>query len=208
MADAHHESKTALLNAAICVIRIKGYAATRIEDICAAADLTKGSFFHHFKTKEELAVAAAGHWSTGVCDLFTGAAYRQLPDPLDRVLGYVDLRKSMLSGALPEFSCFAGTMIQEIYETHPAIRDACEKSITAHVAFVRSDIEDAMRRYCEDPQFSADSLASYIQAVIQGAIILAKANQDPTACLDHLRRYVEMLFTSPRLAPSVSRRLQ
>jgi TetR/AcrR family transcriptional regulator, transcriptional repressor for nem operon len=208
MADPHHESKAALLNAAISVIRIKGYAATRVEDICAAAELTKGSFFHHFKTKEDLAVAAAAHWSTGVCDLFTAAAYRKLPDPLDRLLGYVDLRKSILKGTLPEFSCFAGTMIQEIYETHPAIRDACEKSITAHVAFVRSDIEDAMRRYCVDPPFSADSLASYIQAVIQGAIILAKANQDPTACLDHLRRYVEMLFTSQQPTPNASPRLQ
>jgi TetR/AcrR family transcriptional repressor of nem operon len=208
MADSHHESKTALLNAAICVIRIKGYSATRIEDICAAAELTKGSFFHHFKTKEDLAVAAAGHWSSGVCDLFTAAAYRTLPDPLERLLGYIELRKSILKGTLPEFSCFAGTMIQEVYETHPAIRDACEKSITEHVAFVRLDIEDAMRRYCVDPPFSADSLASYIQAVIQGAIILAKANQGPTPCLDHLRRYVEMLFTPQQPTPIPSRRLQ
>lgn len=208
MADAHHESKTALLNAAICVIRIKGYAATRIEDICAAAELTKGSFFHHFKTKEDLAVAAAGHWSGRACDLFTAAAYRSLSDPVDRLLAYIDLRKSLLQGALPEFACFAGTMIQEVYVTHPAIRDACEKSITEHVAFIRLDIEDAMRRYCKNPPFSADSLAAYIQAVIQGAIILAKANQDPAACLDHLRRYVEVLFTAREATPTPSRRLQ
>jgi len=54
-----HESKTKLLEATIKVVRSKGYAATRIEDVCAEAALTKGSFFHHFKSKEELAVAAA-----------------------------------------------------------------------------------------------------------------------------------------------------
>ena len=48
-----HASKTKLLNAALQVIRTKGYAATTVDDICNAAEVTKGSFFHHFKGKEE-----------------------------------------------------------------------------------------------------------------------------------------------------------
>ncbi len=57
-----HESKTKLLNAAMSVIRAKGYAATTVDDICHAANVTKGSFFHHFKSKDELGLAAATHW--------------------------------------------------------------------------------------------------------------------------------------------------
>ena len=52
--DLHHQSKTKFLDAALRVIRTKGYTATRIDDVCAAAGLTKGSFFHHFKSKEEI----------------------------------------------------------------------------------------------------------------------------------------------------------
>ena len=63
MISVQHESRTRILDAALDVFRAKGYAATRVEDICAAAGLTKGSFFHHFKTKEDLAVAAADRWS-------------------------------------------------------------------------------------------------------------------------------------------------
>jgi TetR/AcrR family transcriptional repressor of nem operon len=197
MADMHHESKAALLDAALTVIRAKGYTATRIEDICKAAALTKGSFFHHFKSKEDLAVAAAEHWTLVTSEAFASAAYRTLPDPLDRLLAYIDLRKALLKGALPEFTCLAGTMIQEVYETHPAVRDACDKSISEHAATLEADIEEAMRRHCVDPSFSAASLALYFQAVIQGAFILAKAKQGPEVaadCLDHLRRYIEMLF--------------
>jgi TetR/AcrR family transcriptional regulator, transcriptional repressor for nem operon len=51
MGEANHPSKEKLLDAALQVIRTKGYTATRIEDICEAAGLTKGSFFHHFKSK-------------------------------------------------------------------------------------------------------------------------------------------------------------
>jgi TetR/AcrR family transcriptional regulator, transcriptional repressor for nem operon len=197
MADVHHESKTALLDAAFSVIRAKGYTATRIEDICAAAELTKGSFFHHFKSKEDLAVAAAEHWARVTSEAFASAAYRTLPDPMDRLLAYIEFRKALLKGALPEFTCLAGTMIQEVYATHPAVREACEKSISEHAATFEADIEEAMRQHGVDPSLSAASLALYFQAVIQGAFILAKAKQGPAVaadCLDHLRRYIELLF--------------
>jgi TetR/AcrR family transcriptional repressor of nem operon len=49
---------------------MKGNAATMIDDICERAALTKGSFFHHFKGKGELAVEAAQHWSTVTGGLF------------------------------------------------------------------------------------------------------------------------------------------
>jgi len=60
--QTQHESKTKLLAAALNVIRAKGYAATTVDDICHAAGLTKGSFFHHFKSKDDLALSAAAYW--------------------------------------------------------------------------------------------------------------------------------------------------
>jgi TetR/AcrR family transcriptional regulator, transcriptional repressor for nem operon len=206
MVDVHHESKTALLDAALSVFRVKGYTATRIEDICEAAALTKGSFFHHFKSKEDFAIAAAEHWIGVTSPAFVSAKYRTLPDPLERLLAYIDFRKELLQGALPEFTCFAGTMIQEVYETHPTVRDACEKVITGHTALLVADIDEAMRLYGVDRSFSAESLALYTQAVMQGAFILAKAKQGPAVaidCVDHLRRYIELLF-APANPPNVS----
>lgn len=195
--DTQHESKTRLLNAALHVIRAKGYSATRIEDVCEAASLTKGSFFYHFKGKEDLAVSAVNYWRVITGDFFSAAPYRTLQDPLDRLLAYVEFRKAILQGELAEYTCLAGTMIQEVYETHPAIRDACEKSISGHVAALESDIAEAMEKYVVNPEWTAKSLALYTQAVLQGAFILAKAKGGPEVaadCVDHLRRYIEMLF--------------
>jgi TetR/AcrR family transcriptional regulator, transcriptional repressor for nem operon len=209
MADSHHESKTALLDAAISVIRAKGYTATRVEDICQTAELTKGSFFHHFKSKEDLAIAAAERWASVSGDLFASAAYRELPDPLDRLLAYIDLRKALLEGTLPQITCLAGTVIQEVYETHPEIRAACEKSISEHMESLKPDIEAAIQKYCVDLPFSAESLALYFQAVIQGGFVLAKGRQDSKVaadCLDHLRRYLEMLFAPRRPTVKAARR--
>jgi TetR/AcrR family transcriptional repressor of nem operon len=194
---AQHESKAKLLDAALLVIRAKGYSATTVDDVCRTAGLTKGSFFHHFASKEDLALAAARHFSSMADGLFASAPYRALPDPVDRLLGYVDFRKRILVGELPEFTCLLGTMVQETYDTHPSIRAACDAGISAHAASLEADIAQAMEQSGIDAGWSAASLALYTQAVIQGAFILAKAKHGPRVardCLDHLKRYLQMLF--------------
>ena len=190
-------AKTKLLDAALVVIREKGYSATSVEDLCQKAGVTKGAFFHHFKSKDELAVAAANYWSHTTGELFASAPYNQHSDPLERVLGYIDFRRQLISGGVPEFTCLIGTMVQEVYETSPEIRDACNDSISDHAASIEPDIAEAMKLYDLSADWTAASLALHTQAVLQGAFILSKASAGPQAALesvDHLRRYIELLF--------------
>jgi TetR/AcrR family transcriptional regulator, transcriptional repressor for nem operon len=194
------DSRTRLLDAAMQVIRARGYSGTTVDDICSAAGLTKGAFFHHFGSKEEFAVAAAAHFSQRAERLFGTAPYRELADPLDRLLGYIDFRTALLAGALPEFTCLLGTMVQEAYDTHPAIRQACDTYIGAHAAEVAKDIAAAKALYAPAAEWSAESLGLYTQAVLQGAFVLAKAKGGPEVardCVAHLRRYLLHLFHRP-----------
>ena len=120
-AGPRHESKTRPLGAALHVIRAKGYSATPIEDICAAGGLTKGSFFHPFGSREALALAAADYCIEDSDAQFASAPYRNHTNLLDRLLAYVDFRKALRMGELPGFTCLAGTMVQEVYDKHPAL---------------------------------------------------------------------------------------
>jgi TetR/AcrR family transcriptional regulator, transcriptional repressor for nem operon len=193
-------ARSKLLEAAVSIIRQKGYAATSVDELCARAGVTKGAFFHHFPSKNVLAVAAIDQWTAMTTAFFAAAPYHDFDDPLDRVLGYFDFRKALLRGDVAEFTCLAGTMVQEAYETHPAIRHACDASIAGQAAKVESDIADAMKRYRIRAPWTAESLALHTQAVLQGAFILAKAKGDAAvveASIDHLRRYVELLFRRP-----------
>lgn len=189
-----------LLDAAFAVIRQQGYAGTSVDELCAAAGVTKGAFFHHFRSKDELGVAAANHWSQMTGAFFANAPYHAHADPLARVLGYVDFRRMILVGEVSEFTCLVGTMVQEAYGTSPAIREACDASISSHAEKLEADIAAAMAERGLTVAWSARSLALHTQAVLQGAFILAKAKGGPAVAVesvDHLRRYITMLFDRP-----------
>lgn len=190
-------ARTRLLTAAHGVVRQKGYAATSVDDLCRAAGVTKGGFFHHFPTKEALAVAGAEAWTEHArTRIFTDAPWMRVTDPLDRVLAHIEFRLAMLDGPVEAFTCFVGTMVQEAYATSPAIRAACDASITAYAERLAEDVQAAIEdRSVKD--VSAIDIAFHIQAVLQGAFILAKAKDDPTiarASVAHLKRYITMLF--------------
>ncbi len=194
---ASRNAKHKLLDAALSVIREKGFSATTVDDLCARAGVTKGAFFHHFASKESLGIAAAHHWSETTGALFAGAPYHAHRDPLARVLAYVDFRKSLLRGELPEFTCLVGTMVQEAHLAYPAIRDACAASIFGHAQTLEEDIRQAMAERGIKGDWTPQSLAAHTQAVLQGAFILAKAKGDAAIAVDsvdHLRRYIELLF--------------
>jgi TetR/AcrR family transcriptional regulator, transcriptional repressor for nem operon len=192
-----HQSKTRLLDATIKVVRTKGYNATRVEDVCAEAGVTKGSFFHHFKSKDDLALAAVERWREASTSLFATAPYHEAADPLDRVFAYLEYRKSILTGEVPEFTCFVGTMVQEIYATNPELRAGCESSIVGHAKRLEADLEQAIQKYGVAEPVTARSLALHTQCVVQGSFILAKATGGAAIAaesIDHLRRYLELLF--------------
>jgi len=197
--DAAHpgSARTKLLDAAIAVVRAQGFAATSVDELCRQAGVTKGAFFHHFPTKDALAVAAAQHWSKTTGALFAAACYHAHEDPLDRVLAYVEFRRELLDGAPAEFSCFAGTTVQERFGPDDDIRAACAASIWGHAETLVPDIDAAMRKHKVKGMWTAESLALHTQAVLQGAFILAKAKGDASIAaesVDHLRRYIEFLF--------------
>lgn len=191
------DSRTRLLNAALGEIRSKGYTATTVDDLCRGAGVTKGSFFHHFESKEAAVLAAVEYWNELTGALFAQAAYWQIDDPRARLLAYLDFRAALVRGELPEFTCLLGTLAQETFASHPALQAACGAGIEAHVMALVPTIEAARRQCAPAAEWRAESLARHTQAVLQGSFVLAKALGDRAVVLDaiaHLRRYVECLL--------------
>jgi TetR/AcrR family transcriptional regulator, transcriptional repressor for nem operon len=210
MQDTSHPTRIKLLDAALNVIRAKGYSATTVDDICVASGVGKGSFFHHFKSKEDLAIAATQHWSQVTGALFESAPYQAVEDPRKRILAYIDFRAQIVQGDLADVTCLLGTMVQETYDSHPAIRAACREGIESHARTLVPMIAQAKALYAPLADWNAENLALYTQAALQGAFILAKAQGDSNIAVQfiaHLRNYVQGLLT-PQQAVAQSNRLE
>ena len=191
-----------LLTAAASLVRRHGLHATTVDEVCDRAGVTKGAFFHHFKSKEAMAVAMAESWTLHNEGFFRAAPYHAPHDPLDRVIGYLDFRSSLIVGEPEEFTCLVGTMVQEAYQSHPVVREVCRSSIADHAESLEPDLERAIARYRPDSGLDAKSLALHTQVVLQGAFILAKASSARSVALDsisHLRNYFLLLFDGNRV---------
>jgi len=205
------DARAAILDSAVRLVRQQGWAATSVEQLCRAAGVSKGAFFHHFASKEALGVAAAERWTELTGQLFAKADYHRHADPLDRVLGYLDFRAAMTTGPLEAFTCFAGTTVQETFASSEPVRAACGASIVDHASHLVADLKSAIDVHPPRVPVTAESLALFTQTVLQGSFVLAKAKGDRAPVLEaveHLKRYFEMLFGALAPASTEERRLR
>jgi TetR/AcrR family transcriptional repressor of nem operon len=196
-ADADSPAKQKLLDAAQDLMLAKGYSATSVDEVCEAARLTKGSFFHYFESKEHLGKTVAERFAAGMQQLFASAPFHQLQDPLDRVFGRVDFLIALASRPHGARGCLLGTFVQELSDTHPAIRSVCAACFGEYARVVKAELDQAKAKYAPRARWSTQSLAEHLIAVIQGSIILAKAKQDPkvlATSLDHFKAYLKCVF--------------
>ncbi len=183
--------------AAVKLMLEKGFTATSVEDICEAAGVTKGSFFHYFDSKEDLAKVAINHFSNCQIQGFEAGPFNALPDPLDRLYGFLDYMVSAIKNPEKIKSCLIGNLTQELSLTHPEIRSVCDENFSMHNRKLQRLIEDAVRAHPPRATVDAESLAKYFYATMQGSLIYVKASQDTKVMLDnieHFRKYLQGLF--------------
>jgi len=96
-----------------------------------------------------------------------------------------------------QVTCLVGTLVQEIFASSPAVRDACAASIFGHASTLAADIGAAKQARRITADWAPESLARHTQTVIQGAFVLAKAANNielARESLDHLDQYIRLLF--------------
>jgi TetR/AcrR family transcriptional repressor of nem operon len=193
----HSPTKEKLLNAAQRLMLAKGFAATTVDEICETAGLTKGSLFHYFESKEELGKAALDRFVGAKAQAMQQAPFLKKHDPLQRVYGYLDFMIQMSKAQEAQHGCLLGNFAQELSDTHPAIRSQCAMHFAQWAKTFRRDLDAAKAKYAPKASFDTQSLAEHLIAVLEGALILAKAKQEREPVAEHLRhfkRYLKSLF--------------
>ncbi|MBI5197630.1 MAG: TetR/AcrR family transcriptional regulator [Nitrospirae bacterium] len=193
----HSPAKEKLLDAAQRLMLAKGYEATSVEEICSATGLTKGSFFHYFGSKEDLGKAALDRHVSARFQTFQEAPFMKKTDPLQRIYGYVDFIAEMNRNPEGQIGCLLGVFSQELSDTRPGIRSQCARQFAQWAEALKQDLDMAKEKYRPRTSVNARELAEHLIAVIEGSLILAKANQDREIVgrnLRHFKQYLKSIF--------------
>jgi TetR/AcrR family transcriptional repressor of nem operon len=192
------ETKRKLVAAGVSLMRRQGFNATTVDDICASAGVTKGGFFHYFKSKQDLAKAAIIYFTEGKTQEFQEAPFRKLADPLDRVFGRLDFIREANSGTgRVTRGCLFGMFAQELSFTNPELRVACQESFARVIADFQRDLAEAKSAHLPQVDFDPKSVAMLFVSILQGSLILAKVSEANAVLLENIeqfRAYLQSLF--------------
>lgn len=192
------ETKRKLVDAGVKLMRARGYNATTVDDICADAGVTKGGFFHYFKSKDDIAHAAMTHFFQEKENDYETATFRKLADPLDRVFGRLDfVKESVGSKNHVTKGCLIGVLAQELAFTNPEIRDMCENFFSRMVSDFSRDLTEAKAAHTPGIKFDPKGLAQMYLAIVQGSLMLAKVAGNNEVLQDNIelfRSHLKFLF--------------
>lgn len=193
-----------ILNAAQALILARGYVGMTVERVLDEVGITKGAFFHHFKTKDDLARALLLRYAGQDERIYleTRARAEKLSDdPLQRVLLFVGLFQEMFEGLTEPYpGCLFASYVYELQQFDEDTRVLISSSFTKWRELLKEMFEAVARKYPPRIEVDAASLADAFTVVLEGAFITSKAVDDPKVVpgqLRHFRNYVELLFRPP-----------
>jgi TetR/AcrR family transcriptional repressor of nem operon len=195
-----------ILNAAQGLILDRGYVGMTVDHVLDKVGITKGAFFHHFKTKDDLARALLARYAEHDERVYRETrerAEKLSDDPLQQVLLFVGLFQEMFDALTEPYpGCLFASYVYELQQFDEDTRALIGSSFTKWRELLKEKFEAVARKYPPRLEVDAASLADAFTVVLEGAFITSKAVNDPKVVseqLRHFRNYVELLFR-PRAA--------
>jgi TetR/AcrR family transcriptional repressor of nem operon len=195
--ETKQTKKDALIEAAIGLILKQGYNATSVDEICAAAGVTKGTYFHYFKSKEDMGLAAIEAWMAGWKSIVDQANLEAIPDPLDRVWALLGTMETAYSAFPGGSGCVLGSVAQELSRTSDRVREKGHETFGSWVEITSKLLSDAKAAHTPKVDFDPDQVAWWLQSFVQGTLLIAKSHPDQNFIsqnISHCRAYIEFLF--------------
>ncbi len=186
-------------------ILAKGFDATSIEEIVAAAEITKGGFFYHFPDKNALAKALIDRYIEDEEALFDDLFKRASElsdDPLQRALIGLKLMAELLED-MPHGhpGCLVASAVYQDRLFSGDVRDTNRAALLNWRRRFREHFEEIAALYPPRDEVDLDCLADMVSTVVEGGIVVSKAIDDPRVTAYQvmlLRSYIKLLFQPVR----------
>lgn len=164
----------------------RSYADVGIQEICEGARVQKGSFYHFFPSKRDLALAViddmADDWAHG----FVAEAFDQALPPLERLDYMIDAAyywqkaSADLEGRMP--GCLFGNLALEMSTRDDVMRARLNAVFDKARDQFRATLDEAVALGAL-AALNTEATASAMLAYLEGVILLAKTRNDPEVIL-------------------------
>ena len=191
------DTRERLLSLAESAVLAKGFAATSIEELIAAAGISKSGFFYHFRDKGELAKAMILRYieqDTKLLDDIFARADELNDDPLHGLLVALKLFAEMLAN-LPEShpGCLAASFCYQDQLFNQDIRDLNAGSILRWRTQFRARLDAIAERYPPKGDIDLEALADMAASNVEGGLILGRLLKDPSIVSRQILLYRELI---------------
>ena len=190
-----------ILDAAQAMILDHGYAGVSVDQLISSLGLTKGAFFHHFKSKRELARTLIKRYSDEGVQLFSdnlARAKKLSDDPLQQFLIFIGLYEEIFDGLTEPYpGCLLASYVMEMQQFDDEMRDIINVEFYLSRNELARLIEQIIEKYPPRAEVDAESLADGFMSLFEGAFILEKSFNEAAITakqLRHYKTYVELLF--------------
>jgi TetR/AcrR family transcriptional repressor of nem operon len=168
------DTKVALLEAGMNMMMERGYSATGINDVLSASGIAKGSFYHHFDSKENFAVEIIRFFDSSYSELLTRTLQNAEQKPLQRLRAYCEVMKAKLVSNECRKGCLIGNLSQEMADQSEVLRKELCEVMTRWRGTIAGCIEEGQKNKEIRSNRSAEDLAELFSCGWSGAMMRAK----------------------------------
>jgi TetR/AcrR family transcriptional repressor of nem operon len=171
------DTRERLISTMIDLMWTKGYSAISVDDICKASGAQKGSFYHFFQSKAELAVVSCESvWEECRAELDT--IFSPSRPPLERFVYFLQLLYEEQVEKQKEFGYVVGcpycTIGTELATQDEDIRKRIAIIFEAHLRYFENALRDAVAEGALPANTNVKEKAQEIDAQITGAFATAR----------------------------------
>jgi TetR/AcrR family transcriptional regulator, transcriptional repressor for nem operon len=178
------------------LMRKGGYGATGVQDILHVAGVPKGSFYHHFGSKEEFAAAVLERYVTLVGELGEQVLGNKRQPPLRRLRQYFEDLIRTAGQSAPIQGCLLGSLSLEVAGISPLLQGRLSSSFTRWQAAVAAVLREALEKGDLPKSARPESLAGFVLNSWEGALLRSQADKSDAPLNDFLHYIFEELLVN------------